>query len=274
MLWRKPVAQPDPAADPDPVRDGPADIGPFHDVNCARLPGPDAGPIELAFFGHKRRIVHKWHHYLPLYDRYFSPFREGFPDASGGSARRPLRMLEIGVSFGGSLEIWRDYFGREAVLFGVDVNPACAAFDGEGGNAIRIGSQDDPAFLRRVVDEMGGVDIVLDDGSHMAAHQRASFETLFPTLSEGGLYVVEDLHTAYWRDFGGGYRSDQSFVAKLKQMIDDMHHWYHKAGEQVSAAAGLVGGLHIHDSIAFIEKTRVAPPAHSRRGAAEELARP
>lgn len=254
------------------VEDGPADIGPFHDADCSKLPGPDAGPIETAFFGHKGRIVHKWHHYLPLYDRYFAPYRKGIETSGAQSRRRPLRMLEIGVSFGGSLELWRRYFGPEAVLFGIDINPACAAFDGEGGNVIRIGSQADPAFLKRVVAEMGGVDVVLDDGSHQAAHQKASFETLFPLLETGGLYVVEDLHTAYWRDFGGGYASDQSFVATLKQLIDDMHHWYHKGGEQISAAAGFVGALHLHDSIAFIEKTRVAPPAHSRRGAAEALA--
>ena len=59
-------------------------------------------------------LVHKWHHYIPLYDRYFGPWRN-----------RPLRFLEIGVSRGGSLTMWRKFFGAEAVLFGIDINPAC-----------------------------------------------------------------------------------------------------------------------------------------------------
>src|SRR5690606_25272310 len=113
-----------------------------------------------------------------------------------------------------------------------------------------------------VVGEMGGIDIVLDDGSHVAAHQATSFDVLFPLLAEGGLYVVEDLHTAYWREFGGGYRSTQSFVARLKTLIDDMHHWYHRGGRRIAAAADRVAGLHIHDSIAFIEKRRVTQPVH------------
>jgi len=253
------------------TQDGPPDIGRFHDRDNAVGPAENAGAIELGFYGHKGRLVHKWHHYLPLYDRYFAPFRPGATGASAGvfhpqpALGRPVRMLEIGVSHGGSMELWRDYFGPEAILFGIDINPGCAAFDGEHGNQIRIGSQADPGFLRGVVAEMGGLDIVLDDGSHVAAHQRASFETLFPLLDIGGIYAIEDLHTAYWRDFGGGYESRDSFVAVLKQLIDDMHHWYHQAGERIPASKGMVGGLHIHDSIAIIEKRRVAPPQHSQR---------
>lgn len=245
--------------------DAPADIGPFFDVVAALGPGPQPGPIEAAFFAHRGRIVHKWHHYLPLYDRYFAPYRSGFP---AGAATRPIRMLEIGVSKGGSLEMWRRYFGPDAVLYGIDIDPACAAFDGEHGNRVRIGSQADPAFLKNVVAEMGGIDIVLDDGSHVADHQNVSFATLFPLLEPGGLYVVEDLHTAYWADFGGGYDNQQSFVGTIKQLIDDLHHWYHRSGQTIAPAAGHVSGLHIHDSVVFIEKQKVAAPAHSMRGAA------
>ncbi len=75
-------------------------------------PMPDgAGPIERAFYGHDGRTVHKWHHYLPLYDRYLGSYRQ---------LGRPVRILEIGVSEGGSLELWRGYFGAGAVIFGID----------------------------------------------------------------------------------------------------------------------------------------------------------
>jgi len=238
------------------IDDVPADISRFFDQDGSSGPGPDAGPLERAFFAHRGPVVHKWHHYLPLYDRYFAPFRG-----------RPVRMLEIGVSKGGSMDLWRDYFGPGASITGIDIEPACAAFDGRNGNRVRIGSQADPAFLRDVIVEMGGADIVLDDGSHVASDQRAAFDALFPLVEDGGLYVVEDLHTAYWRPFGGGYRSTDSFVAQIKTLVDDMHHWYHAAGERVVAAAGHVAGLHIHDSIAFIEKRKVARPVNSMRGA-------
>jgi hypothetical protein len=261
------------------IEDGPADIGPFRERGMSTQPSAGAGSLELAFFAHAGRSVHKWHHYLPLYDRYLAPLRErsarpGFAAQIGryfgarAASPRPVRLLEIGVWQGGSLELWRGYFGPEAVIFGIDIDEACAALDGESGNHIRIGSQADAAFLRRVAVEMGGIDIVIDDGSHVAADQKASFDTLFPLVEDGGLYVVEDLHTAYWREFGGGYASGESFVARLKTLTDDMHHWYHRRGELITSATGHVAGLHIHDSIAFIEKRRVARPVTCIRGEA------
>jgi hypothetical protein len=227
----------------------------FATLNDAPEP-PDAGPIESAFYRHEGRIVHKFHHYLPLYDRYFAPWRG-----------KPVRFLEIGVAEGGSLELWRGYFGTEATIFGIDHNPICAKIDGEHGNQVRIGSQDDPAFLRSVVKEMGGLDIVLDDGSHMAPHIRASFDTLYPLLVEGGIYVIEDLQTSYWANFGGGYGSASSPFAFVKTLIDDMHHWYHPRGQKIEAARDWVGGLHIHDSMVIIEKKdRRKRPDKSFRG--------
>lgn len=228
-------------------------VGTSHDgdrPDDGRIPGP----IETMFWEHDGTVVNKWHHYLPLYDRYMAPFRG-----------RPLRMLEIGVAKGGSLDLWRRYFGPEATIFGIDIKPACAVYDGLHGQ-VRIGSQADPDFLLRVVDEMGGIDLVLDDGSHHSDHIRASFETLFPRLTEGGLYIIEDLHAAYWTEYGGGYDAPRSFMQDVRTMVDDMHHWYHDHGQKIAAAAGHVTGLHIHDSFVVIEKNRVSRPLHSIRG--------
>ena len=202
----------------------------------------------------KGTVVHKWHHYLPLYDRYFSPYR-----------RSNIRFLEIGVSEGGSLHMWRSYFGAEATIFGVDINPNCAQFDGVAGQ-VRIGSQADPAFLAAVVAEMGGVDVVLDDGSHHMDHVRASLKTLFPLLSIGGLYMIEDLHTAYWRSYGGSFTGKENFFSDLKTMIDDMHHWYHPGEISNPDLAASMAGLHVHDSIVVIDKQPVYPPAQSKVG--------
>lgn len=212
--------------------------------------------IEDLFWSNDGPVVDKWHHYLPLYEKYLSSWRG-----------RPVRMLEIGVHRGGSLKLWRDFFGPEAVIFGIDINPDCASFDGQSGQ-VRIGSQDNPAFLRKVVAEMGGVDIVLDDGSHVSAHMRASLDALYPLLSDGGLYIVEDVHACYWTQFGGGYRRPGSFVETVKTMVDDMHHWYHTQGERIGATAGSLGAVHVHDSMVVLEKTAVAPPRRSQRGRA------
>ena len=212
-------------------------------------------PMDDIFWDHKGPIIDKWLHYLPIYDRYFARFRYA-----------PVRILEIGVSKGGSLAMWRKYFGGSAIIFGIDIDKTCLEQDGQFGS-VRIGSQTDTEFLEQVVSEMGGIDIVIDDGSHRSPDIKASFEYLFPKLANGGVYLIEDLHTAYWDDFSGGYRSHQSFMNVLKQIVDDMHHWYHTQGEKIKASAGHVSGLFFHDSIAVIEKNKISAPCHTRIGA-------
>lgn len=220
--------------------------------------GRTPGPLEAMFWDNQGPVVHKWLHYLPLYDRYLAPYRN-----------RPVRMLEIGVYKGGSLALWRRYFGPSAIIFGIDIDPDCARFDGQDGQ-VRIGSQADPAFLTVVADEMGGVDIVLDDGSHDSRHIRTSFGTLFPRLSEGGIYIIEDLHAAYWSDYSGGYDAPGSFMQDVKTLIDDLHHWYHDHGERIAAAAGHLAGLHIHDSLVVLKKQAPHPPQHTVRANREK----
>jgi hypothetical protein len=197
----------------------------------------------------------KWHHYLAIYDRYLSRFR--------GKA---FRMLEIGVLDGGSLHLWRRYFGPDATLFGIDIDQGCAQFDGKDGK-VRIGSQADAAFLKSVIAEMGGVDVVIDDGSHIAAHQRASFDALFPLLSDGGIYICEDLHTSYWPGFyQGGYRRRGTFIEIAKSVIDDMHADFHSRGKALACADRSIGGVHFHNSIVVIEKTAQSRPVHLNVG--------
>ncbi len=202
----------------------------------------EAGAMTDVFFAQAGRRVHKWVHYLGIYDRYFRAF-----------CGSKVNILEIGVSKGGSLDMWRDYFGPSATITGIDVDPECAGYVSEP-NHVRIGSQDDPAFLRRVVEELGVPDIILDDGSHIGRHQRASFDILFPLLADTGLYMIEDMHSAYWPGIHeGGHRRKGTAIEHVKDMIDDMHAWYHNRAT-VSPARDQIGAIHVHDSITVIEK--------------------
>jgi hypothetical protein len=213
----------------------------------------DLGRFGALFFQHQGLQAMKWVHYLPVYDRLFGPFEHGFTTPEGD--RRSLRFLEIGVSKGGSLQIWREFFGSAAVIFGVDINPECAKTAGPD-RQVRIGSQADPTFLRSVVEEMGGVDVVLDDGSHVATHQRASFDVLFPLLSTGGLYVVEDTHTSYWFKYRGGLRRPGTFIETAKSLVDGMHSWYFRVpvSRRSRVAKTEITSVQFYDSIVAIEK--------------------
>lgn len=220
---------------------------------------PDRAPALLAqadsemarqFYGHEGRPVHKWTHYLDRYEQHFARYR--------GTS---VGMLEIGVFQGGSLQLWRSYFGPEARIMGVDIDPECAARV-DAPNVVRIGSQDDPEFLRACVAELGApLDIVLDDGSHIGRHQWTSFQTLFPLVTDGGLYVIEDLHTSYWADFEGRADDSTTGIGLVHALMEDLHAWYHENDESTPAKNQVVG-IHVYDSMVFIEKARRSRPEH------------
>lgn len=206
--------------------------------------------FERLYYEHAGNLIFKWHHYLEIYDRHLAAWRN-----------RPLRLLELGVLHGGSLQLWRKYLGAEATIFGIDIDDRCADL-ASNGCEVRIGSQDDEQFLSSVVAEMGGIDIVVDDGSHIASHQRASFKHLFPQVSVGGLYFVEDLHTSYWPDWEGGLGRDGTFIESAKMMIDHMHEWYTTTESEFSSLnlRESMGAMHIYDSVVAFEKSVRSEP--------------
>jgi Methyltransferase domain len=199
------------------------------------------------FFAHEGPPVQKWLHYFSVYDQILAPYI--------GSK---VRMLEIGVSKGGSLALWRKLLGREAVIFGIDINPNCAALDGQYAS-VRIGSQDDPQFLRDVVTEMGGIDVVLDDGSHIGRHQRTSFDVLFPLLQDGGHYIIEDMHTAYWPVFEGGLKRKGTAVEFLKDKLDEIHKHYIYSALNNAQSMSDIESIQFFDSIAVVNKRKQFP---------------
>jgi cephalosporin hydroxylase len=210
-------------------------------------------PLEKIYFQRTGPVSMKWRHDLSIYDRYLSLYRD-----------KTVRLLEIGIAGGGSFPMWRKYFGVQAILFGIDVDPdSCKNAEAlELDCHARAGSQADPHFLQSVVAEMGGLDIVIDDGSHIAEHQLASFKTLFPLLSNGGVYVCEDLHTAYWDGWQGGYKRPGTFIEAIKDMIDSIHTWYYPIENELREMElhRHVSGIHLHDSMVVIEKNDVAAP--------------
>lgn len=200
-----------------PVRRGQAhlmgrDLSAF--VTWRARPDPQAPQGELQAIFASTPHLHKWLHYLPIYERTLARFRGG-----------PLLLLEIGVDRGGSLRAWKEYFGPQATVVGVDINPDCReADDAEAGIHIRIGAQQDKEFLGRVVEEFGPFDVIIDDGSHFTSHLIASFQFLFTHgMRPGGVYLAEDLQTNYWRSYRD---SRHSFVDLAKALVETMYSPY------------------------------------------------
>jgi hypothetical protein len=162
-------------------------------------------------------------------------------------------MLEIGTGNGGSSQMWKHYFGPAAQIVTVDIREECLKFADEQV-AVRIGSQADPMFIQSVIDEFGAPDIVLDDGSHVTEHVCATFEYLYPRMTRDAIYFIEDLHAAYWPDFGGGLRKSDTLIERIKHLIDEMHGHYIPDEIEVSKIGALTRSIQIYDSIVVLEK--------------------
>lgn len=160
------------------------------------------------FLANNQRQIHKSPHYFPIYQRFFEKFKN-----------QSIVIWEIGVGRGGSLQMWKSYFGPFVTIVGIDILPQCKQYK-EAQIHIRVGDQTEVEFLQSVIDEFGVPDIIIDDGSHQMKDISSTFNYLYPKLANNGIYLVEDLHCAYWEDFGGGLKREGSFIEECKEMID------------------------------------------------------
>lgn len=134
-------------------------------------------PLRDMFESHSGRQIDKWEHYFPIYEKHFARFRGKSP-----------RVLELGIDHGGSLQLWKRYFGPGAEIIGVDINPD--AMYSESQITTILSDQKGPGLV-----DSGPFDIVIDDGSHVREDQEISFGNLWPRCT--GVYLIEDCHGVY-----------------------------------------------------------------------------
>jgi len=124
----------------------------------------------------------KWTHYFPIYENFFSRF-----------INQSVSVLEIGVLDGGSLLMWRNYFGPYSNILGIDINNDSKnhkAF----GVTVEIGDQSDHIFLQKILDEYGPFDIIIDDGSHIQSDVISTLSFFIDKMPPNSVYLIEDTH--------------------------------------------------------------------------------
>ncbi len=195
----------------------------------------------------------KWglHWYTPHYDFHFRELRN-----------KKLNLLEIGVggydepsSGGSSLRMWKVYFPK-ANIYSLDI------YDKKPHEEPRIrifqGSQADPDFLDQMCAEIGDLDLIVDDGSHLNEHVLFTFNHLFPKLKPGGIYVVEDTQTSYWEDYGGQVEdrnNPTSIMGFFKSLVDGLNHSEFKNKDYQPTYYDLnVASIHFYHNLVFVYK--------------------
>ena len=120
--------------------------------------------LKKFFNNNKNKDLHKWHHYFDIYEENFLKYK-----------KKGITLLEIGVSKGGSLKMWQNYFNKESLIVGIDILPECKKYEHENIK-IFIGDQKNINFLESVIKSIGKPDIIIDDGGHSSNQQIISFK--------------------------------------------------------------------------------------------------
>ena len=216
-----------------------APTGPFEEFFDAYVSGPG---------------VFKWRHYFDIYHRHLAKFQG-----------QEVHVLEIGVCGGGSLGMWHHYFGPGCRVYGVDIEPACKAYESER-TRIFIGDQASSDFWADFIQQVPRIDVVIDDGGHEPRQQIATLEALLPRISPGGVYLCEDIRV----DCDSGFHD---YVAGLGRNLHRTRNatpgdWSTPLRVQPSSFQRLVDSIHLYPFVAVIELRTAAMDTFScvRRG--------
>lgn len=170
--------------------------------------------LEELYAAHTGKVSDKWSSYLDEYERVLSIYRD-----------RPIRLLEIGIQNGGSLEIWAQYFTSAARLIGCDINPDCSVLRYEDPRvAVVVGNANTDDTQSEILKLSAQLDIIIDDGSHRSSDIVQSFARYFPRVAPGGVFIAEDLHCSYWAEYEGGLYDPYSSISFFKRLADVLHH--------------------------------------------------
>jgi hypothetical protein len=204
------------------------------------------------FFEHDGKLTDKWEQYLGIYQGEMERFI---------AAGKPVRLLEIGVQNGGSLEVWSKFLPPGSAILGIDIDPAVGDLKFAGNVRAFVADVNDVEKVERGIGTEP-FDIIIDDGSHTSPDIVATFKSLFSKLAPGGKYFAEDLHCSYWKSHQGGLRLRSSAIEYFKDIVDGLNADHFEANDCLSAEAKIelpelgrqIARISFYDSVVVIEK--------------------
>ena len=164
---------------------------------------------------HSGKVSDKWTSYLDVYDDKLRCYQ-----------KLPVRFLEIGIMNGGSLEIFSKYFSKAELLLGCDIDPMVKKlkYKNQDSNIVVISGDVNHEETIIQITKHAKFDIIIDDGSHQSDDVVKSFCNYFKHVKQGGIYIIEDLHSSYQREYKGGIFFPISSINFLKKLVDIINH--------------------------------------------------
>ena len=172
--------------------------------------------LKEIYKNHSGKVSDKWNIYLDTYEEKLSSLKKS-----------PIKLFEIGVLNGGSLEIFSKYFENAELILGCDIDKNCQKLKYTENNIkLIVGDVNNEKILNQII-KNGDFDIIIDDGSHTSKDIVTSFCKYFKHLKYNGTYIVEDLHASYQKEHGGGLFYPISSMNFFKKLVDiiNFEHW-------------------------------------------------
>ena len=182
----------------------------------------------------------KWNNYFDIYNNLFKKF-----------VNKKITFVEVGIGNGGSLFMWRKFFGKKAKIIGIELNPEAKKLE-KFGFKISIGDQSDPHFWKSFYKKYGKVDILLDDGGHRNIQQITTFMESYSHVKPNGKIVVEDTHTSFMKKKGFKNPSKYSFINFSKLIVENMHRRNPMLDKELNNLSKKIESVFYYDSIVSI----------------------
>tara|TARA_Y100000590_G_scaffold438510_2_gene561417 strand:- start:154 stop:1008 length:855 start_codon:yes stop_codon:yes gene_type:complete len=176
------------------------------------------------------------------HDSYFETYETLFSEFKG----KNIVFVEVGVLNGGSLFMWKEYFGEKARIIGIDNNPDAKKWE-KYNFEIFIGDQTDVEFWKKFHDKIDSIDILLDDGGHLDYQQSTTLFENIKFINNNGLIVIEDTHSSYMEEFGNPHK--YSFMNMVFNLINKINYRSTHLNNKYNYLKLPVSDIHIFESI-------------------------
>ena len=194
----------------------------------------------LNFFKQSKYYSLKYKNYFPIYEKLFAKFRG-----------KKITFVEIGVLSGGSLFMWKNFFGKYAKIIGIELNPNSKNLEKKGFKIFN-GDQSNPDFWKNFYKKIGKIDILIDDGGHTNLQQITTLVESINFIKPGGMIIIEDTHTSFMRDKGFKNPSKFSFINFTTLLIENIHRRNPMLKKEINFFSRKIQSIEYYDSIVVI----------------------
>tara|TARA_B100001057_G_scaffold387712_1_gene394974 strand:+ start:3290 stop:4138 length:849 start_codon:yes stop_codon:yes gene_type:complete len=195
----------------------------------------------IKLFKSSPKYTIKWDNYFEIYSNILDKY-----------INKKITFVEVGVGNGGSLFMWKKFFGHRARIIGIELNPEAKKLE-KNGFEIFIGDQANPNFWKNFYKQVGKIDILLDDGGHKNIQQITTFMESIRYIKKGGKIIVEDTHTSFMKKKGFKNPSQYSFINFCIHLIENMHRRNPMLEKNLNYYSKKIKQINFYDSVVEID---------------------